>query len=79
MLPVLDLLQLSVGKKRAFYRAPSPAEWEALYGISRRHGMLGVLAGAVEFLHEAQKPPRKLLFAWVAGCRTDYPTKPHGQ
>lgn len=60
-----ELVRVASGVSRSLSREPTAAEWDALYRMARRHGILGVLSDGINRLPQHQRPAKKLLFAWL--------------
>ncbi len=62
------LLRFSIGTA-----ADSPAidggEWAAIYALSRKHSLLGVVFDGVSRMPDGCRPPRELTLKWFAECR----------
>lgn len=65
-MPLLELLQVAVGRRDALSQAPSAAEWEWLFDMAKRQGLQGVLWDAVCRLPEGQRDdlPVAVARAW---------------
>ena len=59
-----DLIRISIGKQKAFSRAPSAEEWEQLYLMAERQTVLGVCFKAVKEM--AGSVPQSLYIKWLA-------------
>lgn len=59
-----QLLQIALGHRRAFETSPTPEAWRALYEMSKKQALLGVMFTAVEQLPPDQQPPKPLLLQW---------------
>ncbi len=62
----IELIQVALGNCDCLSRVPSAVEWRALYKESIRQAVAGIAFEGVKRLPEAQRPPQKLLFEWIA-------------
>lgn len=61
-----ELLQLVLGNRTALSKNPTIEDWSALYGITQRQAVAGVVINALDKLSElGQKPPLPLLLEWI--------------
>lgn len=64
-----ELIQVSLVQRQALSSLPSPEEWQELFSIAKKHGLMGIAYHGVEQLREqGYKPPRELLLKWFAAC-----------
>lgn len=61
-----ELIQISLGNKVEFSRAPSADEWCELFVLSKKQALLGITYKAIEQLPPHQRPPRQLILQWIA-------------
>jgi hypothetical protein len=64
-----ELIQVALGQRQTLSLSPSPEEWQELFRISKKHGLMGIAYHGVEQLpDQGSKPPRELLLKWFAAC-----------
>lgn len=64
-----ELIQVALGQRQTLSSSPLPEEWQELFCISKKHGLMGIAYHGVERLREdGYKPPRELLLKWFAAC-----------
>lgn len=69
---LLELLQVSLGKRDALSGVPTSEEWEALKDLAERQGLLGFLQEGVDCLPNEQRPPQKLILQWIGEVLQGY-------
>lgn len=63
---LIELLQVALGIRNSLSRIPSDAEWDNIYKLAVRHGVVGVLYGGIERLPKEHRPHKRLLLEWFA-------------
>lgn len=61
---LVELLQTALGIRNNLSRIPSEDEWDNVYKLAARHGIVGVLYGGIERLQRKQRPHKGLLLKW---------------
>ena len=66
-----ELLRVAIGQLDCLSRGPSNQEWNDIYQIAQRHGLLGVCYKGVEHLFEfGLRAPQDLSIDWMADAET---------
>ena len=63
-----ELIQISIGNKTSFDKAPTENEWAKLYNMACMQSLASVMLGGVNKLSERNrslKPPMDILFEWI--------------
>ena len=65
---LIELIQVTTGRRGSLYRVPSSAEWNALYGLSLKQAVAGVCFSGVQQLPKEQllQMPVQLKLQWFA-------------
>ena len=61
-----ELLQITVGNRKALSSSPTEEEWLALFSLSRRQAVAAAIFEGINRLPENQRPQRPLLLQWCA-------------
>ena len=62
----LELLQAAVGKRRCLSKVLTEEEWIQVYGLFKKHALLGIGYVAIQKLPREQWPPKAMILPWVA-------------
>ena len=62
----LELLQAAVGKRRCLSKVLTEEEWIQVYGLFKKHALLGIGYVAMQKLPKEQWPPKAMILQWVA-------------
>ena len=62
----LELLQAAVGKRRCLSKVLTEEEWIQVYGLFKKHALLGIGYVAIQKLPKEQCPPKAMILQWVA-------------
>ena len=62
----LELLQAAVGKRRCLSKVLTEEEWIQVYGLFKKHALLGIGYVAIQKLPREQWPPKAMILQWVA-------------
>ena len=60
-----ELLKTAIGQRKVLSTVPSVKEWEAIYGLLKKHALLGVGYVAIQKLPKEQWPPNAMIMQWV--------------
>ena len=60
-----ELLKTAIGQRKALSTVPSVEEWKGLYGLLKKHALLGVGYVAIQKLPKEQWPPNAMIMQWV--------------
>ena len=60
-----DFLQVAIGQRSCMSRALTMEEWKGLYGLLKKHALLGVGYVAIQKLPKEQWPPNAMIMQWV--------------
>jgi hypothetical protein len=60
----LEILQIALGNREQFDKAPTEEEWRGLLAEAKRQAVVGVTFHAIERLPENQLPPRRVKLQW---------------
>lgn len=61
-----QLLQVAIGTRAGLEADPTAQEWNTLFGLCKKQGLLGIAFGAIQQLPQNQWPPRMLKLKWAA-------------
>ena len=59
------MLKTAIGQRKVLSTVPSVKEWEAIYGLLKKHALLGVGYVAIQKLPKEQWPPNAMIMQWV--------------
>lgn len=62
------LLRLAIGSGKPLKTKLTADEWQAIYKLSEKQGLLGIMFQAVEKLPKALRPDENILFNWYGDC-----------
>ena len=62
---LFELIQVAVGNQSALSSVPTQQEWQQLYGLLKKHALLGVGYVAIQKLPKEQWPPNAMIMQWV--------------
>ena len=62
----LELLQAAVGQRRCLSKVLTEEEWIQVYGLFKKHALLGIGYVAIQKLPKEQCPPKAMILQWVA-------------
>ena len=62
----LELLQAAEGKRRCLSKVLTEEEWIQVYGLFKKHALLGIGYVAIQKLPREQWPPKAMILQWVA-------------
>ena len=62
----LELLQAAVGKRRCLSKVLTEEEWIQVYGLFKKHALLGIGYVAIQKLPKEQWPQKTMILQWVA-------------
>ena len=62
----LELIRIAVGLENRFSKTPSQTEWSRIYMECQKQAVVGVAFLGVQRLPEEQRPPKELLYQWIA-------------
>lgn len=60
-----EFLQVTIGQRSCMSRALNMGEWKGLYGLLKKHALLGVGYVAIQKLPKEQWPPNAMIMQWV--------------
>lgn len=60
-----EFLQVTIGQRSCMSRALTMEEWKGLYGLLKKHALLGVGYVAIQKLPKEQWPPNAMIMQWV--------------
>ena len=60
-----EFLQVTIGQRSCLSRALTMGEWKGLYGLLKKHALLGVGYVAIQKLPKEQWPPNAMIMQWV--------------
>ena len=60
-----EFLQVTIGQRPRHTRALTMEEWKGLYGLLKKHALLGVGYVAIQKLPKEQWPPNAMIMQWV--------------
>lgn len=60
-----EFLQVTIGQRSCMSRALTMGEWKGLYGLLKKHALLGVGYVAIQKLPKEQWPPNAMIMQWV--------------
>ena len=60
-----ELLKTAIGQRKALSTVPSVEEWKGLYGLLKKHALLGIGYVAIQKLPKEQWPPNAMIMQWV--------------
>lgn len=60
-----EFLQVTIGQRSCLLRALTMGEWRGLYGLLKKHALLGVGYVAIQKLPKEQWPPNAMIMQWV--------------
>ena len=61
-----ELIQVAIGQRSCMSRALTMEEWKGLYGLLKKHTLLGIGYVAIQKLPREQWPPKAMILQWVA-------------
>ena len=61
---LFELLRIALRHKKSLSRDLSSTDWNALYNLSLKHALLGMVFEAISRLPKQQLPPKRLLSQW---------------
>ena len=64
------LVRLGIGKTA--YQVPDDFNWEQIYSLATRHGLLAVVVDGIEQLPNGLRPPKNLLLEWIGEVLQNY-------
>lgn len=66
-----QLIQLAVGQRKGLTRPPGDEEWEELFGLAKKHGIVGVLYDAAEAIVSqfSMSPVPRRVIKWYGSCQ----------
>lgn len=62
---LFELIQVVIGQRSCMSRALTMGEWKGLYGLLKKHALLGVGYVAIQKLPKEQWPPNAMIMQWV--------------
>ena len=62
---LFELIQVAIGQRSCMSRALTMEEWKGLYGLLKKHALLGVGYVAIQKLPKEQWPPNAMIMQWV--------------
>lgn len=62
---LFELIQVAIGQRSCMLRALTMEEWKGLYGLLKKHALLGVGYVAIQKLPKEQWPPNAMIMQWV--------------
>lgn len=62
----IELMRVALGNAKRLDVTPTPKEWEELFAMSVRQGLVGVMFDGVERLPKEQMPPVEMIMDWAA-------------
>ena len=62
---LFELIQVAIGQRSCMSRALTMGEWKGLYGLLKKHALLGVGYVAIQKLPKEQWPPNAMIMQWV--------------
>ena len=60
-----EFLQVTIGQRSCMSRGLTMGEWKGLYGLLKKHALLGVGYVAIQKLPKEQWPPNAMIMQWV--------------
>lgn len=60
-----EFLQVTIGQRSCLSRALTMGEWKGLYGLLKKHALLGIGYVAIQKLPKEQWPPNAMIMQWV--------------
>ena len=60
-----EFLQVTIGQRSCLSRGLTMEEWKGLYGLLKKHALLGVGYVAIQKLPKEQWPPNAMIMQWV--------------
>ena len=60
-----EFLQVTIGQRSCLSRGLTMGEWKGLYGLLKKHALLGVGYVAIQKLPKEQWPPNAMIMQWV--------------
>ena len=60
-----EFLQVTIGQRSCMSQALTMEEWKGLYGLLKKHALLGVGYVAIQKLPKEQWPPNAMIMQWV--------------
>ena len=60
-----EFLQVTIGQRSCMSQALTMGEWKGLYGLLKKHALLGVGYVAIQKLPKEQWPPNAMIMQWV--------------
>ena len=60
-----EFLQVTIGQRSCMSRGLTMEEWKGLYGLLKKHALLGVGYVAIQKLPKEQWPPNAMIMQWV--------------
>ena len=60
------LVRISLGESANDFPIITPTQWQELYAFARQQAIVGVIYKSIERLPKEKRPPRELLFKWIA-------------
>ena len=60
-----EFLHVTIGQRSCLLRALTMGEWRGLYGLLKKHALLGVGYVAIQKLPKEQWPPNAMIMQWV--------------
>lgn len=61
-------IRICLGGSTEGFPVLQPEQWQELYTLSQKHAIKGVLFKAIEALPKDKRPPRNILFKWLAAA-----------
>ncbi len=69
---LLQLAQVSLGKRDSLSRVPSAEEWAEVKELAERQGLVGFLQEGLDKLPLAQRPPKMVMLQWIGEVLSGY-------
>ena len=63
---LFEMIQVAIGQRSSLSRALTMEEWKGLYGLLKKHALLGIGYVAIQKLPKGQWPPKAMVLQWVA-------------
>lgn len=60
------LIRISLGESAEDFPILDSTQWQQLYTLSRQQAIVGIIYKSIERLAKEKRPPRELLFKWIA-------------
>ena len=66
-----ELLQVALGRRERLSRVPLSHEWEEIYEVAEKQGIVGLLLSGLEHLPAYFLPPLELKLQWIGDVQMD--------